>query len=113
MAARPWKDASWCGVTVTGTRVRAIALVQKASLSRSGTRSVVSSMRNRISKGGKAGDLGRETSYWIRMIRSSVADSGEWIALLQEGAVLIRLLERCREEAGVEVEQPYGEGENE
>ena len=41
--------------------------------------------------------LGRETNYWIRMIRSSVADSGEWIALLQEGTALVRLLEGNRE----------------
>jgi four helix bundle protein len=45
----------------------------------------------------EARNLGRETSYWIRMIRSSVADSGEWIALLQEGAALVRALEGNRE----------------
>jgi four helix bundle protein len=49
----------------------------------------------------EARDLGRETNYWIRMIRSSVADSAEWIALLQEGAALVRVLDGC------------GEGENE
>jgi four helix bundle protein len=48
-------------------------------------------------KMGEARDLGRETTYWIRMIRSSVADSGEWIALVQEGAALVRLLEGNRE----------------
>jgi four helix bundle protein len=61
----------------------------------------------------EARNLGRETSYWIRMIRSSVADSGEWIALSQEGAELVRLLEGCREETGGEVEQSHREGEDE
>jgi hypothetical protein len=49
-------------------------------------------------------DLGRETGYLIRMIRSSVVDSGEWIALSQEVAELVRLLEGGRGETGGEVE---------
>ena len=61
----------------------------------------------------EARDLGRETSYWIRMIRSSVADSGEWIALQQEGAELVRLLGGNGEESGAKVEQPHEEGEDE
>jgi len=65
-------------------------------------------MQRRIEE---ARDLGWETNYWIRMIRSSVADSGEWIGLQQEGAALVRLL-GCGEESGGKVGQLDGEGEN-
>jgi four helix bundle protein len=81
-----------------------------ASVERAGESETWEQAQRRIED---ARDLGRETNYWIRMIRSSVADSGEWIALLQEGTALVRLLEGCGEGTGGEVEQSHGEGENE
>jgi four helix bundle protein len=81
-----------------------------ASLEQAGEAKTQEQTQRRIED---ARDVGRETNYWIRMIRSSVVDSGEWIALSQEGAALVRLLEGCREGIGGEVEQSRGEGENE